>query len=111
MTTGVQTVTGFKPTTDLGPTLVHEHVACATAGAMRSLIGPIGGVDGLTDRAVSALVEAHEAGVRTIVDATPFDLGRRRAPRGGFDTLRRDHHRRDRPLVAAVGLHAQSIRQ
>lgn len=55
---------------------MHEHVACATAGAIRSLTGPIGGVDGLVDRAVSALIAAREAGVQTIVDATPFDLGR-----------------------------------
>lgn len=76
MATGVQTVTGFMPTSDLGSTLVHEHVACAMAGAIRSLTGPIGGVEGLADRAVVALVAARGAGVRTIVDATTFDLGR-----------------------------------
>jgi phosphotriesterase-related protein len=74
--TGVQTVTGFRATSELGSTLVHEHVACATGGAIRSLTGSIGGVDGLADRAIGPLVAAREAGVRTIVDATTFDLGR-----------------------------------
>jgi phosphotriesterase-related protein len=69
-------VTGFKSTTELGSTLVHEHVACATAGAIRSLTGPMGGRDGLAARGTDALTAAREAGVRTIVDATPFDLGR-----------------------------------
>lgn len=69
-------MTGFNEATDLGSTLVHEHVACATAGAIRSLTGSIGGRDGLLSRATQALTTAREAGVRTIVDATPFDLGR-----------------------------------
>ena len=69
-------MTGFKPASELGSTLVHEHVACATAGAIRSLTGPVGGRDGLAARGSDALTAARQAGVRTIVDATPFDLGR-----------------------------------
>ena len=62
---------------ELGFTLVHEHVACASAGrhprAGRSLYG---GREALIDRAVEILTRAREDGVGTIVDATPFDLGR-----------------------------------
>lgn len=76
MAPGIQSVTGFVAATDLGFTLVHEHVACACAGAIRGLASLIGGVDGLATRAVEALGMARVAGVDTIVDATPFDLGR-----------------------------------
>lgn len=76
MTTGVQSVTGFTRAEDLGATLVHEHVMCGSAGGSRSLAALAGGHDALLARAVDSLRAAHEAGVRTIVDATPFDLGR-----------------------------------
>lgn len=76
MASGIQSVTGFVAAADLGSTLVHEHVACASAGATRSLAAIIGAVEGLAARAVDALSAAKVAGVDTIVDATPFDLGR-----------------------------------
>lgn len=76
MASGIQSVTGFVAAGDLGSTLVHEHVACASAGATRGLAALVGGVDGLAARAVEALGAARAAGVDTIVDATPFDLGR-----------------------------------
>ncbi len=76
MTTGVQSVTGFTPAEDLGATLVHEHVMCGAAGGTRSLAALAGGRDALVATSVEALRDARAAGVRTIVDATPFDLGR-----------------------------------
>lgn len=76
MVLGIESVNGFVAAAELGHTLVHEHVVCATAGATRSLAGPAGGRAGLIERGVGALQSARAAGVRTIVDATPFDLGR-----------------------------------
>lgn len=72
----VWSVTGPIPSRRLGSTLVHEHVVCATAGAVRSLSRLTGGFDALVRQGIEALMDAHAAGVRTIVDATPFDLGR-----------------------------------
>jgi phosphotriesterase-related protein len=60
----------------LGFTLIHEHVACASAGVLRSWPSLYGGREHLVDEATRLLIDAHEAGVRTIVDATTFDLGR-----------------------------------
>jgi phosphotriesterase-related protein len=74
--TMVQTVTGPVDAADLGFTLVHEHVVCASAGVVRGTPALFGGREALLERAVGLLIEAREAGVDTIVDATPFDLGR-----------------------------------
>ena len=76
MTPGIQSVTGFIAGPDLCSTLVHEHVICAAAGVTRGAAGLAGGRAALVARGVAALVAAREAGVQTIVDATPFDLGR-----------------------------------
>lgn len=76
MASGIESVTGPVAPDDLGSTLVHEHVACASGGATRGLAALVGGIDGLATRAVEALGAARAAGVDTIVDATPFDLGR-----------------------------------
>src|SRR5688572_10412728 len=76
MTGVIETVSGPVPAAELGFTLVHEHVACASAGVIRG--GPVlyGGREALLERAIEVLSRAHADGVETIVDATPFDLGR-----------------------------------
>jgi len=76
MAHGIQSVTGFIAAPDLGSTLVHEHVVCAMAGAVRGVTTLTGGRAELVSRGIAALTAAREAGVETIVDATPFDLGR-----------------------------------
>jgi phosphotriesterase-related protein len=73
---GVQSVTGWVPDTDLGFTLVHEHVAACSPGILRSWPGLFGGRENLVATAVAALAGAKALGVRTIVDCTTFDLGR-----------------------------------
>jgi phosphotriesterase-related protein len=72
----VQTVLGPLAATALGSTLVHEHVVCGSAGSVRSLTGLSGGYEALVERGTAALITARADGVSTIVDATPFDLGR-----------------------------------
>lgn len=72
----VQTVMGPIDPGELGFTLVHEHVVCASAGVVHGTPTLFGGREALIDLSVARLVEAREAGVDTIIDATPFDLGR-----------------------------------
>ena len=73
---GVQTVTGWVRDTELGFTLVHEHVAACSAGILQSWPGLSGGRGKLVATAAAALAEARASGGRTIVDCTTFDLGR-----------------------------------
>src|SRR5688572_17850833 len=72
----IETVTGPVAGSDLGFTLVHEHVACASAGIIASWPSLYGGRAALIERAVGILARAKADGVDTIVDATPLDLGR-----------------------------------
>ena len=72
----VNSVLGPISADDLGVTLVHEHVVTASAGIWQTYPQLLGDVGRLTEVAVAALVEAREAGIRTIVDLTTLDLGR-----------------------------------
>ncbi len=72
----VETVLGPIPATELGSVLIHEHIAVASAGILRSWPALYGDHQRLVDEAVGVLNDAHAAGVRSIVDATTFDLGR-----------------------------------
>lgn len=76
MSLAVQTVTGPLDGAALGSTLVHEHVVCGAAGVVRGMVTLSGGYDALVERGTRALIQARADGVATIVDATPFDLGR-----------------------------------
>lgn len=73
---GIQSVTGWVDNTDLGFTLVHEHVAASSPGILQSWAALSGGRENLVATAVAALADARAAGVRTIVDCTTFDAGR-----------------------------------
>jgi phosphotriesterase-related protein len=73
---GIQSVNGWVDETDLGFTLVHEHVAGSSPGILQSWADLSGGRDQLVTTAVAALADAKAHGVRTIVDCTTFDLGR-----------------------------------
>jgi phosphotriesterase-related protein len=74
--TTVESVTGPVAAETLGFVLSHEHIVCASAGIVRGWPALFGGRAALVDRATEALIEAREAGVTTVVDATTFDLGR-----------------------------------
>jgi len=70
----VNSVLGPIPTSQLGFTLMHEHVMVSASGLYDSypdLLGPE-----REARAIDALARAKAAGIDTIVDATTFDLGR-----------------------------------
>ena len=76
MASAIPSVTGPIAGPDLGQVLVHEHVVCGAAGVTRSAAALAGGFEALIERGVTALQAARAEGLTTMVDATPFDLGR-----------------------------------
>ena len=71
----VNTVLGPVETADLGFTLSHEHVGTNAAG-LRHTYPEFIDREGLLEQAVAAMREAYQAGVRTMVEMSTFDLGR-----------------------------------
>lgn len=71
----IQTATGLIDTADLGFTLMHEHVICVDH-SMRAQYPDVFHRPTELQQAIAKLVEAQEAGVQTLVDGTPIDLGR-----------------------------------
>ncbi len=70
----VNTIAGPIESAELGQTLSHEHLTSGMGGMER--------IPGLYDedegvrRCLEALQLAHDAGIRSIIDCTPLDLGR-----------------------------------
>lgn len=71
----VNTVLGPINTADMGFTLSHEHVGTNAAG-MRHTYPQFVDRAGLMEQSVAAMRAAYDAGVRTMVEVTTFDLGR-----------------------------------
>ena len=71
----VQTALGAVDSADLGVTLVHEHLVLASPGLPHQYPW-LYDREQLVAHAAAELIEAREAGVGTIVDVTPPDLGR-----------------------------------
>lgn len=70
----VMTVNGPIEASELGFTLMHEHVLISASGLYArypALLGP-----NPEARAIAALKQAKREGIDTMVDATTFDLGR-----------------------------------
>lgn len=72
----VQTVRGPLEASKLGFTLPHEHVCVSSAGFWQAWPEFFGSRAAFVQRAVARLKEAKAAGVDTIVDVTPIDVGR-----------------------------------
>jgi phosphotriesterase-related protein len=70
----VQTIRGSVSSAELGRTLSHEHLTNGTPGMERipGLLDPAE----MVDRCLEALNRARDAGIDSIIDLTPFDLGR-----------------------------------
>lgn len=71
----VSTVLGELDTKDMGYTLMHEHIMIADH-TMRKMWADWINIDEFADYAKRYIARAKRAGVRTIVDVTPFQLGR-----------------------------------
>ncbi|WP_302491613.1 phosphotriesterase [uncultured Oscillibacter sp.] len=73
----IPTVTGLMDTSQLGYTLIHEHAVTCCDWAMRMCLrGQFCQEDRLLEMAVIQLKKAKAAGIDTIVDGTPINLGR-----------------------------------
>lgn len=70
----VQTISGPIESAALGRTLSHEHLTSGM-GAMERVPGMYD-EDAAIERTIEALQRAHDAGIRTVIDCTPVDLGR-----------------------------------
>jgi len=70
----INSVLGPLTPDQIGFTLMHEHVMVAASGLYQAYPDLLG--RGPEARAVESLHRAKEAGIRTIVDCTTFDLGR-----------------------------------
>lgn len=70
----VQTVCGPIGTEQLGFTLMHEHLVSSQPGIAENY--PQLYIDGAYERVLQDLNEMKANGVSTVVEATPFDLGR-----------------------------------
>ena len=71
----VNTVLGPVDSDSLGFTLSHEHIILSAAG-IRHTYPDLVDREGIIEDGIVALKEAHDEGVRTIIDVTTFDLGR-----------------------------------
>src|ERR1044071_17165 len=71
----VETARGPVDTSELGPTLMHEHVVTRSPGAQeeRPHLWDREGIVAIAER---KLGELYERGIRSIVDLTTVDLGR-----------------------------------
>lgn len=70
----VQSIRGTIASGDLGRTLAHEHLTNGTSG-MQHLPGLLDRQE-MIARCIDALDAARGVGIDTIIDLTPFDLGR-----------------------------------
>lgn len=72
----VQTVRGPISASKLGFTLPHEHIFASSAGFMQTWPEFFGGRAKFINKVVDKLKAVKDAGVDTIVDVTPADIGR-----------------------------------
>ena len=70
----VNCVLGPVATTDLGVTLMHEHLQASSTGIPQIYPELLG--KGYKERIVKALVDVKQAGISTVVDCATIDLGR-----------------------------------
>jgi phosphotriesterase-related protein len=72
----VQTVQGPLEASKLGFTLTHEHICACTPEFWQKWSGSIGGRAGLITRTVDVLKAVRDEGVNSLVDLSPYDVGR-----------------------------------
>ncbi len=71
----VETVTGPVAASELGFTLSHEHVIVGFPG-IKQTYPELMNWEGIEKGGIEKLSEAHAEGLNSIMDATPFELGR-----------------------------------
>ena len=73
--TTVQTALGPVATTELGPTLMHEHVVTRSPGVQENW-PHLWDRNAILDIAERKMADLYTRGIRTVVDLTTVDLGR-----------------------------------
>ncbi len=91
-------VLGPIDTSELGFTLMHEHILVAN-WAMRKCFPDYVDVDAHVEYATGEVRSALERGVATLVDLTPINLGR------DIDVIRRVAERSGAQIIAATGFY------
>jgi len=102
--TMINTIAGGVDIGDLGWTLSHEHLTNGAAG-MENLPGLIdvpGRQQEMVDRCIEALKRARQYGVRSLIDLTPFDLGRQAWL---FEEVAARHSEHDVNVICATGVY------
>jgi phosphotriesterase-related protein len=95
----VQTVRGPIDVSKLGFTLSHEHICNCTPGFWEKWPKSAGGREGLTSRAVEQLKALEASGVDTLIDLTPYDVGR------DIRLIEEVSHKSGIQIVACTGQH------
>jgi phosphotriesterase-related protein len=72
----VQTVLGKRPPSELGTTLMHEHLIIGWPGWEFDAAAPAFDRTEARRRCVERMLELKDLGVRSLVDPCPMDLGR-----------------------------------
>ena len=102
----VNTIRGPIDSSELGRTLSHEHLTTGGAGMDR--------IPGLmdhsrkremVDRSVAALARVRQSGIDTIIDLTPFDLGRQQWL---FREVAARHPPRHQDVAGTIGMEHRS---
>ncbi|WP_166980796.1 phosphotriesterase family protein [Paramicrobacterium fandaimingii] len=99
----VPTFTGDVDGTELGMTLIHEHVFVGDPELDLSLPHPEWDEDAAIERAVAGFTRLHELGVDTVVDLTVPGLGR------NVERVRRVAERVPVRLVASTGYYTSDV--
>src|SRR5438045_2126553 len=75
MATTVETALGPSAATELGPTLMHEHIVTRSPGVQENW-PHLWDRSGILAIAEKKMADLHARGIRSIVDLTTVDLGR-----------------------------------
>jgi phosphotriesterase-related protein len=94
----VQGVLGPIDTSDLGFTLMHEHIMIAN-WSMRQSFADWVDTEEVIERASGELLKAKEVGVGTVADLTPINIGR------DVHVIRETAARADMNVIASTGLY------
>jgi len=103
MTTQVNTVEGRRAASELGRTLIHEHVLVGFPGwFMDARQPPFKRAEAIA-RAVDAFQQLHAHGVRTVIDPCPMDLGR------DVEFIAEVSQKSGITLICTTGVYAESM--
>ncbi len=99
----VNTVLGPISTDELGPTLIHEHLIMGMPGWECDALAVPYDREAIARSCVQALEKAKAYGMKTMVDATPIDLGR------DVELQKEVSERSGINIICATGLYTEAL--